>query len=311
MDRGLEAAPERAPLVGFLTRVWGGRVHYHSVGEGRPVLLLHGNGSLGEEILAGFPPLPGIRWIAPDRPGYGLSEPLPPGHEGPLTLAAWIADFLAHCDAPRVVVAAHSIAAGAATCFAGAHPDRVDRLVLLAPFCRPTPHRWMLGLRLAVAPGIGRPVRAMVVPALVSRMRRRILERMVSPHPVPASLERFPLRHAARPQALLTTAAELRRFNEDMAVAGAHLTLRMPVTVLSGDRDETAPGRWHLPWLRARARRLRLLTAPGVGHLVHHVVPDRALAAVLDRRTAAPGNRSGQPVLAAGSHADGGPSHDP
>lgn len=289
MRLGPEAASERVPLRGFVTRIWGSQVHYHSVGDGHTVLLLHGNGSLGEEILSGFPAVPGIRWIAPDRPGYGSSDPLPNGHEGPLTLAAWIADFLASFDGSGpVTVVAHSISAGAAACFAASHPDRVKRLVLLAPFCRPTPHRWMLGLRLAAAPVVGRPVRSLIVPPLIAAMRRRILSRMTAPHPVPRWLRRFPLRHAARPQSILTTVAELRRFNEDMALAGRHLRLRVPVTVLSGGRDRTAPARWHLPWVRAHARSLRLMISPTSGHLVHHVDPERALAAVLHLRSPAP-----------------------
>ena len=55
---------------------------------------------------------------------------------------------------------------------------------------------------------------------------------------------------------------------------------RIPVTVLSGGRDRTAPGRWHLPWLRARTVRLRLMTSPAAGPLVHHVDPDRTDARV-------------------------------
>ncbi|OZA06256.1 MAG: alpha/beta hydrolase, partial [Rhodobacterales bacterium 17-64-5] len=59
-------------------------------GQGRPVVLLHGNGSLGEEILSALPPVEGVLWIAPDRPGYGRSDPLPEGCFDPLSQAVWL-----------------------------------------------------------------------------------------------------------------------------------------------------------------------------------------------------------------------------
>ncbi len=127
-----------------MVEVWGRPVHFHSVGRGAPVLLLHGSGSLGQEILAAFPPLQGLRWVAPDRPGYGFSAALP-GCEDPLTQARWTRAFLDALGLDRAHVVAHSLACGAALCLAGRSPDRVARLVLIAPFCRPTPHRWIAG----------------------------------------------------------------------------------------------------------------------------------------------------------------------
>ena len=54
------------------------RTHVLDSGKrGTPALLLHGLGSLAQEILT---PLrlhaPGRTFVAPDRPGYGFSEPL-------------------------------------------------------------------------------------------------------------------------------------------------------------------------------------------------------------------------------------------
>ncbi|MPY81642.1 MAG: alpha/beta fold hydrolase, partial [Actinophytocola sp.] len=77
-------------------------------GTGQPVLLLlHGMGATGDVWRHWAPPLarrwPG-RWIAPDLPGHGGSEPLPRYSFG--GVAARVAELVA--GEPRVVVLGHS-----------------------------------------------------------------------------------------------------------------------------------------------------------------------------------------------------------
>lgn len=260
--------------------VSGRRAHYHRSGNGRPVLLLHGNGSLGEEILSSFHHCEHVTWIAPDRPGYGLSQPLAKAEE-PDAIADWTLALMDALELREVTLVAHSIAAGAALCLAGLAPQRISRMVLLAPFCRPTPHRWMLGLRIAVAPVIGRPVRRHLLPALLPLFRRSILEGMLHPNPVPPWLKRFPVEHAARGQSLRTMAAELRRFNRGMLKGAANLRIEVPTTALFGMVDKTAPPAWHEPWLRRHVARLEVIRLPGVGHAVHHADPAVVLRAIM------------------------------
>lgn len=268
------------PLQGRHVSVMGRRVHYHRRGDGPPVLLLHGNGSLGEEILSAFQHGGGLTWIAPDRPGYGLSEPLAAGTEDPETMASWALALIEALDLGRVVLVAHSIAAGAALWLADMAPHRIAALVLLAPFCRPTPHRWMIGLRTAVAPVVGRPLRRYLLPAVLPLFRRSILEGLLAPNPVPPWLERFPVEHAAHGPAIRTMAAELRRFNGGMSRLGGTGRLAVPTIALFGTADQTARPAWHAPWLRRRIARLEVIRLPGVGHAVHHAEPAAALAAI-------------------------------
>ncbi len=61
----------------------GRRLGYAEYGDpdGKPVILLHGNPN--SRLLYGLMPdcpfRPGLHLIAPDRPGYGLSDFYPPG----------------------------------------------------------------------------------------------------------------------------------------------------------------------------------------------------------------------------------------
>jgi hypothetical protein len=71
-----EAEDRYAPIGRFIT-VNGVRLHYIERGEGEPLVLIHGNGTMAEDFLVS-----GIvdelaeryRVIIIDRPGYGYSE---------------------------------------------------------------------------------------------------------------------------------------------------------------------------------------------------------------------------------------------
>ncbi|MDT8854400.1 alpha/beta hydrolase [Paracoccaceae bacterium Fryx2] len=273
---------ERAPRTGGFVSVWGNSFHVLSRGSGAPFVLLHGNGSLGEEILSAFPDVAGVRWIAPDRPGYGQSDPLPDGHQDPLSQAAWLDALLTELGIGRATFVAHSLAAGAALAFASVRPGRTARLVLLAPFCRPTPEKPMPALRIATAPVVGSFVRRILVPPLVRRMRQSIISGFMAPNRVPPWLRRFPVTHAARPRSVATMAAELKSFNDGMRDIGPSLRVQLPVTVVHGLCDQTAQPEWHLPWLRQQVPHLTCVLVPECGHAVHHAAPGIVLRAVLD-----------------------------
>jgi ferritin-like metal-binding protein YciE/pimeloyl-ACP methyl ester carboxylesterase len=269
MERFAGEGRTDAPRKGRFVVVLGRSAHFLQSGSGPPVVLFHGNGSLGQEILSAFGATAGLTWIAPDRPGYGFSQPLPVGAHDPIMLADWLAEFGDAIGVRTFGLVAHSLSAGAALCFASRYPDRVRFLTLIAPFCRPTPHRWMLGLRLAVTPVVGWPLRK-AAPVVAGLYKDTILKAMMTPNPVPPWLRSFPIRHAAQSRALLTTAAELRAFNAGMVKASVRLTPDIPVQVFAGRRDRTAEPSWHLPWLARRVPRLRVQVIDRVGHAIHH-----------------------------------------
>ncbi len=71
---------ELYPFESRFADVDGARVHYVDEGAGPPLLLLHGNPTwsfLYREIIRGLRDR--FRCIAPDYPGFGLSQP-PPGY---------------------------------------------------------------------------------------------------------------------------------------------------------------------------------------------------------------------------------------
>ena len=101
----------------------GGRAHVLEQGRGPPVLLLHGMGGLGAEILAPLGLLADrYRLIAVDRPGYGDSFGRPEDAMSPPAQAAWLLDVLDRLGVPRALLVAHSLASAHALWMATSRP---------------------------------------------------------------------------------------------------------------------------------------------------------------------------------------------
>jgi pimeloyl-ACP methyl ester carboxylesterase len=129
-EPGARPAAPAADDAQFLT-VGGVRIRYVAVGQGKPLLLLHGWGtSLGtfgamiEDLKRQF------RITAFDFPGHGGSD-MPP--------ATWTVDafvgltlsVMAELGIERASVLGHSFGGRVAIKLAAAHPEMVDRLVLV------------------------------------------------------------------------------------------------------------------------------------------------------------------------------------
>jgi pimeloyl-ACP methyl ester carboxylesterase len=274
------------PLQGTTIETPAGRVHFHRFGSGETILFLHGCGSLAEEVIAPFQSDIPFEVIAPDRPGYGISDPLAGGEAGMRKQAEWLKGFLDALDVRSCTLVAHSLAAGLALWFAALAPKRLHAMVLVAPFCRPTPEKSMPWLRLATSPVIGPIVRHTLLPPIAGWLGRSRMRALLRPYAIPRWLGSFPYAYAARPSAIVASARELRQFNTSMEPL--HQSIPVPVTILYGGADRTADWHWHGPWLRRRAPRLSVTCLPGAGHAPHHLEPDLLVRTIGDRHGTMP-----------------------
>jgi pimeloyl-ACP methyl ester carboxylesterase len=103
-------------------------------GKGSPVLLLHCNGSSGEEIFSGCPDVSDAAWIAPERSGSGRSDPPFEESWDPVSGAIWTVAFIERVAPEGVTLMAHSVSAGQALVTAGARHG--PRAILIRP-CDP------------------------------------------------------------------------------------------------------------------------------------------------------------------------------
>ena len=135
----------------------GVRVRVQEVGEGEPVLYLHGAPNAGATWAPLVARTPGFRSLLVDRPGTGLSGPLRirPDDLGGVA-DVFVADVLDGMDLARAHVVASSFGGFLALRSAAASPDRIGQMVQMA--CPAGAHGMAVPafMRAIATPGLGR-----------------------------------------------------------------------------------------------------------------------------------------------------------
>lgn len=123
----IERAGSRVALTDY------GRIAYARVGDGYPMLAIHGNAGGFDQglLLAGWTIGPGFQVIAPSRFGYPGS-PMPPEASVAMQADAY-ASLLDALSIEQAAVVGYSAGSASALQFAVRHPDRVSALVLVEP----------------------------------------------------------------------------------------------------------------------------------------------------------------------------------
>ena len=106
------------------------------LGEGSPIVLLHGLTATRRYVVMGSRQLPkrGYRLIGYDARGHGESDPAPQRSAYEYAdLAGDLAAVLDHLGIERAAVAGASMGAHTGLAFALAHPERVSALVKITP----------------------------------------------------------------------------------------------------------------------------------------------------------------------------------
>ena len=122
----------QAGLAPRLELVEGVRVRYVRAGSGPPVLLIHG---LASSIYTWSEVLPALsrehEVVALDLPGFGGSDQ-PADLSGQAYLGV-VRQLLDRLQIARATIVGHSLGGAVAVMLAAEHPERVERLALLAP----------------------------------------------------------------------------------------------------------------------------------------------------------------------------------
>ena len=275
LDRaGLEARHARSPAD--FVEVAGIRVHLRDDGpkDAPAVLMLHGFGASLHTWEAWAQALvPRHRVIRFDLPAAGLTGADPSGDYSDERSIQLIAALMDRLGVARASVVGHSMGGRIAWRFAAAQPQRVHRLVLVAPDGFASP-----GFEYGKAPEVG---------PMVELMR----------HVLPRVLVTMSLQPAYADPAQMT-GERATRYHELLRAPGVRdgliermrqLVLRDPVPILQtiaaptlllwGERDAMVPAANAQDYLRVMPR-ARLLLLPAVGHIPQEEGGSAALAAV-------------------------------
>lgn len=278
-------AERQNPPAGRFIEVDGIRLHYVERGEGQPVVLLHGNGTMAQEFdISGLLGLAADKYrvIAFDRPGYGYSQ----RSRGKIWSARAQADLLhralQHIGVERPVVAAHSWGTTVALALAMEHPEYVRSLALLSGYYYPTPRIDVALLSPPAIPVIGDVMRYTISPLFGRMIWPALLKKLFFPARIPQHFSsRFPVWMALRPSQLKASAGETALMIPQAAIMSKHYReLTMPVIIMSGAEDLHVTPKRHSERLHRELPHSELLLVPGVGHMIHQVVPDQVMEAI-------------------------------
>lgn len=288
LQRGAEALKKEEPAhrpPGRLIEVDGVRVHVVVRGKGRPVVLIHGNGTMAEDfVICGLVDqlAKTYRVIAIDRPGFGYTER--PRHWvwTAAAQARLIGHVLAGLNVERPVVVGHSWGTIVSLALAVHEGFDLRGLVLLSGYYYPGRRADVAMIAPLAVPGVGDAARALMPEAVGQMLAPKVFRHVFKPQAVPA---RFTARF---PVALSLSATQSRASAEDTASMNTavalmqprYAALRLPVAILSGDADAIVDPAEQSCRLHAELAGSTLTLLPGQGHMIHYFAKARILRAV-------------------------------
>ena len=266
--------------------IHGQPVTFHKMGQGPPVLLVHGITSSSRTWKSVMPDLAARHTvIAPDLLGHGRSSK-PQGDYSLGAYASGMRDLLVALEVPKVTVVGHSLGGGIAMQFAYQFPDLISRLVLVD------------------SGGIGREVNP-VLRAAALPGAEFVLPLLFTPtlHDAGLKVRNFfagiglhgsaDVEGVAEGFASLTKADARRAFVHTVrsvidptgqrvsAADRLYLTADIPSMIVWGDRDRIIPPS-HADLAHELMPGSRLEIFPGAGHFPFNDDPDRFIAVLED-----------------------------
>jgi pimeloyl-ACP methyl ester carboxylesterase len=277
-------AERRHPPAGSFIEVDGVRLHYVERGEGPPLVLLHGNGSMIADFdSSGLIDLAARshRVIAFDRPGFG--------HSSRPRSVIWTADAqarlihaaLAQIGVSRALVLGHSWGASVAVAMALRYPQSVSGLVLASGYYYASARIDAASMSGPAVPVLGDIVRYTIAPIASRLMWPLLMRKIFGPAPVPAKFRRFPKEMAVRPSQIRAGAGESALLVPMTAAAsGAYAGLKMPVVIVAGDGDRLINPEAQSRRLHQAVTHSTFRSVAGSGHMVHQTDPQAVMSAV-------------------------------
>lgn len=110
-------------------------VHYRIEGEGKPIVLIHGTGSCLQtwdgwtDTLSAH----GFKVVRLDMPAFGLTGPRKDNDYTVKKYVEFLDEFLTKLQIDSFALAGNSLGGEIAWCYAAAHPEKVNKLILVDP----------------------------------------------------------------------------------------------------------------------------------------------------------------------------------
>lgn len=278
-------AVSRRKPIGDKLRVGGQMVQLVDRGSGPCVVVLHGNGSMLEDLSSS-----GLldklaerhRVIAIDRPGFGGTARDASGLWTPEREAEVLSEILSDLGVERTVVVAHSWGTLVGLAIALHQPATVAGLVLLSGYYYPTTRLDVALQTPASLPVIGNVLRHTVLPLTGRLTAPFAFRKLFKPQRVPAKfLEEYSVGMATRPSQLKSTADDTVSMPSAARALSDHYgEINVPVHLIAGAEDQIVATTEQSVRLHAALPSGSIEVLEDVGHMTHHARPDLVVLAV-------------------------------
>jgi pimeloyl-ACP methyl ester carboxylesterase len=273
----------RYPPIGHFVEVDGVRLHYIDVGEGEPVVLLHGNASMLQDVAIGLIDRLAAthRVIAFDRPGFGYSA-RPKGITWtPEAQMELFRRAFKRLGIERPVLYGHSWGGPLVVTYALYYPDDIRGVVAASGYYYPNRRLDAAMAVLNGAPVIGPICRNTISPVLNAITGPLAVRLLFSPNRVPPTYSEFPASLALRPGAIRAAGEDGMTLRDWAARTSPHYReIRAPVVIVAGTDDKAVDYRGHSVRLHRDIPGSRLHVWPNTGHMVHHGRTDEVIDAI-------------------------------
>lgn len=275
-------AQRLVPPVGKFVEIDGNRIHYVDVGEGRPIVFVHGLGAqlhhFRHTLFGHFGP--SYRLIALDRPGSGYSVRAN-GATGRLPeQAALVRRFIEELRLERPLVVGHSLGGAITLTLAVEHPEVISGIALLAPLTHLEARARQRFDLLYIPSRLKRWIMAYTVAIPLSlRYARPTMEFIFAPQAFPAD---YMVDGGGwlglRPVHFQATSADVVAVEQDLGrIEQRYGEIAMPVGILFGTADRVIDIRVHGEPMQGKIAELDFEPIDGVGHMPQFVEPERVV----------------------------------
>jgi pimeloyl-ACP methyl ester carboxylesterase len=272
------------PPIGRFLNVDGVRLHYIECGQGEPVVLVHGNGTMIQDFtVSGLVDRLAQRFrvIVTDRPGYGYSS-RPRQLWTPRAHARLFQKALEQLGVRQAMVYGHSWGTLVAVALALEFPSLVQRLILASGYYYPTVRADVFLLSPPAIPVIGDAMRYTISPLIARAMLPGMLKRMFQPAAVPEQFDRlFPKELMLRPSQLRAAAEDAALMTPSVMELEHHYQeLSVPLTIITGGDDQISDVGRQSERLHRELPKSKFIMLRGLGHMIHHLAPDAVARAI-------------------------------
>ncbi len=272
-------AERRHPPRGRFVVADGIRLHYLDRGAGEPIVLLHGNGATADdfEISGVFDRLArDHRVIAFDRPGFGHSARPRRGSWTAAAQADLTRKALRQIGIRKPVILGHSWGTLVALSLALDDPEETAALILLSGFYIPIARGDVALMGWSGVPLLNDILAYTLMPLIGRLVAPPFIRWIFAPNSVTERFRKeFPLGLTVRPTQMKASADDTRLMIPSAAsLQPRHGELRMKVVIMAGADDRVVATDPQSGQLHADVPGSEFRKIAGVGHMIHHVVPD-------------------------------------